>query len=144
MAACLPSARTARSWSAQWPVWDRKSRSECEVTEKGRTRQLDRRPRTAGIGASRALPFVPAKVPCLITQRTFSQSGGNRSSCPTADLRGSAQTSDRLGETDIRTIFLRGAKLLFRQRRTAVRILTLPATKQVLRFRSLDAVITWP
>jgi hypothetical protein len=38
--------------------------------------------RMAAYGASRALPFVPAKVPCLITQRTFSRSGGNRSSCP--------------------------------------------------------------
>jgi class 3 adenylate cyclase len=28
------------------------------------------------------LPFVSAKVPCLITQRTFSQRGGNGSSCP--------------------------------------------------------------
>src|SRR5437016_4907950 len=38
-------------------------------------------------GASRPLPFVSAKVPCLITQRTFSQRGGNGSSCPKADLQ---------------------------------------------------------
>jgi hypothetical protein len=40
--------------------------------------------RTAANGASRPLPFVSAKVPCLITQRTFSQRGGNGSSCPIA------------------------------------------------------------
>jgi len=41
----------------------------------------ERRGMTA-FGASRALPFVSAKVLCLIAQRTFSQSGGNRSLCP--------------------------------------------------------------
>src|SRR6202040_2869627 len=47
----------------------------------------DRRPelRATALGASRPLRFVSAKVPCLITQRTFSQRGGNGFSCPTAD-----------------------------------------------------------
>src|SRR6266508_2323639 len=44
--------------------------------------------RTAGSGASRPLPFVSAKIPCLITQRTFSQSSRNGSSCPNAVVEG--------------------------------------------------------
>jgi len=43
--------------------------------------------RTAGIGASRPLPRIPAKVPSLNRQRPFSLGGGNGSSCPIADAR---------------------------------------------------------
>jgi hypothetical protein len=39
-------------------------------------------------GASHPLPCVPAKVSCLITQRTFSLGGGNYSSCPICDVHG--------------------------------------------------------
>jgi hypothetical protein len=40
----------------------------------------------AGIGASHQLPCVPAKIALPQRQRTLSLGGGNRSSCPQADL----------------------------------------------------------
>jgi hypothetical protein len=45
--------------------------------------------RSAGIGASRPLFGVPAKVPSSNQERPFSLRGGNGSSCPKAAVRGS-------------------------------------------------------
>jgi hypothetical protein len=42
--------------------------------------------RTAAIGASRLLRRIPAIVSFLNPQPTFSLVGGNRSSCPGADI----------------------------------------------------------
>ncbi len=38
-------------------------------------------------GASRPLPYVPAEVSFLITQRAFSRHSGNWSSCPICVIR---------------------------------------------------------
>jgi hypothetical protein len=53
--------------------------------------------RMAAFGASRPLPYVPAKVSFLITQRAFSGHSGNWSSCPTPVIHGGRLRRDRAG-----------------------------------------------
>jgi hypothetical protein len=51
----------------------------------------------SGYGASRSLRRIPAIVSFLNPQPTLSLVGGNRSSCPTADLRPAAQLVPKPG-----------------------------------------------